>query len=364
MLKMASNLFFVSASITLLSLASPNENSFEDLYSLDFQTHPEKLSVNITPSGLAEYIRKAGRSSTEIKHFIQWLDIIIKRSLNGIQRLWVGYKPQKDEPVFVAMVDELKDDFPTQVMNFEIIQRVNGQVSDEAKFVLLKEIENDLTFSAEEQASISSCLAKYSTKLMRDHSNLTVVSASKIKSVNHGREDALYAETMCIALYVDAKGVVPIHEELLPTQLDEIPVDVREGTFKTYGKKPSDYHEKLLMGCQIVTDYKTCGTLGGFIQIENNKLACLTCCHVFVTPESISDLKRDDALKKGVYQPCPAEPECPADPKIGQLVKWLRYPGDENNIGVDAALIEISNPLRYPESGYFPDAESYLAGKA
>ena len=330
-------------------------------HSLSWQTRLEPLSVNIIPSKVGKYIRQAGRSSEEVKYFVQWLKTIIMKSLKDVQSLWLGYEPQNDEPIFVAMVDKLKDDLPTQVMNFKVMQRVIGQVSDEAKDVILKEKELNLTFSAGEQLSIGKCLAKFSTSLMRDHSNLTIVSASKIKSVKHGSKDALYKEMACIVLYVDVKGVIPFHGELFPNHLDDIPVDVREGTFKTYGRHPAEYHEHLMMGCQIVTDYKTCATLGGFLQMENKTIACLTCCHLFETPESIADFCKDPrnvtCLKKDVYQPFPV-----VDHKIGKLSQFIKYAGDENNIGVDAALIEISDPLRYPQSGNFPNAESYQAG--
>ena len=356
---------FVSA---FISPMSPNVEwiceTLENVYlkhSLGLYTRPDTLSEGFIPSDVGNYIRQAGRSSDEIKHFIHWLQTIIKKSLKDIKRLWTGYRPQNDAPVFVATVDELNEDFPTQVMNFEIIQRVDGHMSDEAKFVLSREIEKSLTFSAEEQSSISKCLSKYSACLMKNHSNLTVTSASKIKSVCYGSENASYNEMVCIVLYVDVKGVIPIHEEPFPQHLDGIPVDVREGTFKTYGKHPAEYHEQLMMGCQIVTDYKTSGTLGGFLQMGNNKLGCLTCCHVFDTPESLSDFQQDPRnhsfVKKDVYQPFPAAPY-----KIGKLSKWMRYQGDENNIGIDAALIEISDPLRYPQSGHFPNAESCPTG--
>ena len=319
----------------------------------------DTVSSGFSPSQVGNYIRQVGRNSDEIKHCIQWLQTVIKKSLKGIKTLWTGYKPQNDVPVFVAVVYEQKDDFPTQVMNFEIIQHVEGQVSDEAKFVLSREKEKRLTFSAEEQTSISKCLAKYSTRLMREHSNLKIVSASKIKSVKHESDYASYDELTCIVLYVDVKGIIPIHEELFPAELDGIPVDVREGTFKTYGKNPAEYHEQLMMGCQIVTDYETSGTLGGFLKMENNSFACLTCCHIFETPESLSDVEKDPRnytfLQKGVYQPF-------APFKIGGFIKWVKYTGDEANIGVDAALVEILDPMRYPQSGDFPNAESSLAG--
>ena len=345
-------------------ISETSENVDDLKHNLFFGIHPEIFVASAEPLALADYIRKAGRSSEEVKHYIQWLKVIIQRSLRGIKTLWAAYKPEYDKPVFVAMLDEPMNDLPTHLMNFEIIQRVKGQVSDEAKFVLSLEKERNLTFTAEEQSLISKCLAKHSTNLMRDHSNLTIVSASKVKSAEHARKYVTYKEKLCIVLYVDVKGLVPVHEELLPTQLDGIPVDVREGTFKTYGKKPTDYHEKLMMGCQIVTDYKTCGTLGGFLLMENNRLACLTCCHVFVTEESLSDRARDPitftSIKKDVYQPCPVDPL--DRHKIGQLVKWGHSTGNENDIGIDAALIEISNHHRLPQSGDFPDAESPSAG--
>ena len=105
------------------------------------------------------------------------------------------------------------------------------------------------------------------------------------------------------------------------------------------------------MGCQIATDYNTYGTLGGFVILENGNIGCLTSAGLFETKEATEDFSRDPVtlkfLKKDVYQP-----DILPNFKFGKVVKIVKDAGDndggdEDSIGVYAALIEI-NPERYP----------------
>ena len=124
---------------------------------------------------------------------------------------------------------------------------------------------------------------------------------------------------------------------------------------------PQTYHKSLVMGCQIATSYLTCGTLGAFVQLRNGGIGCLTCSHVFETPDSVSDYRKDPMsssfFKTEVYQPNPSN-----DYKFGHVATIIKDPGDENIIGVDAALIEITSPQRYPKNGDFPSLNCAIAG--
>ena len=280
---------------------------------------------------------------------------------SSVERVWAGYEPLLMSPlVFVAEVIEDELCIFQFFWKFKIIQRLKGHVSDEAKYVSNMEIRDGLVFTDEEQIAIKKCLTKHTVTLMKSHSNLLIVSAAKLKSKKHGSKDAVYEKTTCIVFYVHIKGIIPFGENAFPTELDGFPVDVREGTFKTYSN-PSDFHERLMMGCQIVTAYNMVCSLGGFIELESGNIGCLTCCHAFATEESVADFNKDPVnrsfLKKEVFQP-----HLSSDFEFGRLVNFIRNPGDSANIGVDAAVIEITKTHRHPNSGEFPDATADIAG--
>ena len=64
-----------------------------------------------------------------------------------------------------------------------------------------------------------------------------------------------------------------------------------------------------------------------------------------------------DKLKKKVYQP--------ADQfdAFGEVIQFVNCKLYDNAIGVDAALIEITDIKRRPTSGRFPNADSPFCGK-
>lgn len=302
-----------------------------------------------------------GPRSKEVRLFLGWLCSIVEKELISAERVWAGYDPRFISPlVFVAEVIEEEQYTPKLLSEFKIIQRLKGHVSNEAKYVSNMEIREGLVFTGEEQIAIKKCLTKHTVTLMKSHSNLLVVSAAKLKSKKHSSKDAVYEKTTCIVFYVHIKGIIPFGENAFPTELEGFPVDVREGTFKTYSN-PRDFHERLMMGCQIVTAYNMMCSLGGFIELESGNIGCLTCCHAFATEESVADYNKDPVnrsfLKKEVFQP-----HLSADFEFGRLVNFIRNPGDSANIGVDAAVIEITKTHRHPNTGEFPDATSDIAG--
>ena len=195
---------------------------------------------------------------------------------------------------------------------------------------------------------------------MKEHNNLLMVSASKLKSEGYGTKHSKIYEETCIVLFVDVKDFIPFDENPFQRQLDDFPVDVREGVFKTLSD-PNDLHESLVMGCQILTSYDTRGTLGAFVQLKDGYLGCLTCCHVFETLDSVMDYRKDPMslsfMKSDVYQPEPY-----SDFKFGNIATCIQDPGDEDNIGTDATLIVINVPHRYPRKGDFPTISCAIAG--
>ena len=317
-------------------------------------------------SDILAYIRRASDYPSEVKLLIHSVCAYVESTVPGLENFWLGNRFTADaeikEYVFVAEVADKETSFPTTFCSLKVIKRHASQISKEAKIIAALEREDELQFTDSEHFHIRECLKKNTSKLMQEHTNLLIISASNIKSKRFGCVSATREKQTCVVLYVQIKGIIPFGEKHFPTNLEGLPVDVRESTFTTYTKNPGDFHEHLIMGCQIVTAYDTCGTLGGFVHLENGNVGCLTCCHVFDTLQSTEDYKKDPYsyahIKKDVFQPVPN-----TFYKFGNLIKVLNEAGHSADIGVDAALIEITNPIRIPKAGGFPDATSPVAGK-
>ena len=278
--------------------------------------------------------------------------------------MWIGYKIAMKEmniPTIVAIYEtfpeklEVKDRF----LSFEAIQKELGDMSQEAKYVANYEQRNKMQFAPEELQRLQKCLDAHTERLMNEHSNLLIVSASKVKSVRYGLSDASLQHKSCIVLYVNLKGVIPLGEEPFPSEIDGIQVDVRESIYKNYIKK-NEHLETLMMGCQITTDFKKSGTLGAFVELKSDDLGCLTCYHLFEdsnAQSSNSATRKVDIKMKQVYQPTKDYDA------FGKLEKVIdKRPYKNTGITVDAALIKITDKTRIPTSGRFPNAESPSCG--
>ena len=327
--------------------------------------HDSSLPKELQGSGfdVCSYLIKLKSSQEDFGPFMNWFCSLAKKSIESADRVWLGYELEKpNKPVVVAIYKGSIPELPKRFNNFEIIKRNEKEISEEGIHIAHAEQIRDMKFSSKEQQRVQQCLTNHSPSLMKSHSNLNIVSASKLKCKHYGTKKVKYTGQTCITLYVQIKGVIPFFEEPFPKELGRFPVDVREGTFHTFGKNPDDIHPNLMMGCQIVSAYNKAGTLGGFVQLQNGNIGCLTCCHLFQTMQSIQDYQKDPLrlsyFNKDVFQPSPAP-----DFKFGNVAHFFKKEGDHENIGVDMALIEITNPLRYPTTGGFPNAELPEAGK-
>lgn len=290
---------------------------------------------------------------------------------SGSADLWVGYESSNENIlVVVATVDKILEGVPNEILDFKLVQRQRYNVSKEAELCLKRE--RDLVTSTDKLLPLQACLAKHSPKLFQDHSNLKIISASKIKSRGYSitnEENIIVEETDCVVLYVHIKGIIPIGEKQFPRELDGFLVDVREGCFHTYmlPHVPSDtqeYQKNLTIGCQIASSYEKVGSIGGFVQLPNRSIGCLTCWHIFDTKESKSELSKEllnrAKFKRDVFQPYPYPQN---DYKIGTVFEGSMTSGSETSIGVDAALIEITERHREPQNGQFPGSISLKDGK-
>ena len=270
------------------------------------------LEQILNPMMIPCYLLEKGMASKESTALIQWLLAVAEAEYSTADLVWIGYDItmyKEKIPTKVVMYKGFPKDlqFKSRFLSFEVIQKEIGDLSPEAKYVADYERENNMQFSQEETKKLQDCLDSNTERLMNEHSNLLIICASKVKSTRYGLPDPSLEQKACVVLYVHLKGIIPIGEEPFPAELDGFPVDVRESMFENYGR-PDDYFQNLIMGCKIQSEFTVYGTLGGFVRLKSGELGCLTCCHIFKTPESQHCFpKKKDVkmtkLKKNVYQP-------------------------------------------------------------
>ena len=136
---------------------------------------------------LCAYLNKLKQSDEDVRPFMTWFYSLAKKSIQLVEEVWLGYESQSPhKPVVVAIYKDAIPELPTHFNSIAIIKRKANEVSDEGLEVAHAEQTRDLKFSSKEQQRVQQYLTKFSTPLMKDHSNLNIVSVSKIKSKYYG----------------------------------------------------------------------------------------------------------------------------------------------------------------------------------
>ena len=278
-----------------------------------------------------------------------------------IIHVWEGFKPyeikeqkQRLGRIFVAVVKKKLDNLNEKIKtclsekkSFRVIQRLPDEVSDEAKKCLKKEA--NLDFTLEMHKKLRDTIICHSRGLMKSHSNLELVSASKLRSRRNGEETIKWP---CIVLYVHVKGIIPVKEQPFPDKVGDFLVDVREGVYTNFADP------QLAMGSTI-RGKDNIGKIAGFVHLPNGNIGCLTCAHVFKMHEDM-EIDGIEPAKEDVFQVSPVLSNVP----FGKLYKRIYEPGGHNEtIGIDAALIEVTDRLRYPKDGNYKHSVSSLVGE-
>jgi hypothetical protein len=158
-----------------------------------------------------------------------------------------------------------------------------------------------------------------------------MISASPYKSMGYSRGRHKVVEKPCISLFCLHKGYIPYGEERFPVHLKDSNVDVLEG-YSILGSGTS-----LEIGGYICRS--GCGTIGGFVDLPNNKTGLITCAHVVFSSQELEELHsinnfpsdiEVNAFDKSVhtYRVC------------GRCVA-VKFPTCFPHPNVDAALIEL-----------------------
>jgi hypothetical protein len=199
------------------------------------------------------------------------------------------------------------------------------------------------------------CLRIKSPGLMESHSNLTGTSLSTVKLRTLQDPEP----TTCVVFYVEAKGYVPVGEDLLPTHLEYdtdtvFKTDVRESQCAIATAGPSDKHEELKIGCRIESSkVPDGGTLGGFIDHPDHGLCAITCSHVLLTVEEFEQIY--DHEQRNVESLTTTQCFQPMQPDIcGEVCDVRVFKGNENKGGMDIAFVKVDEN-RKPKTHSFPD---------
>ena len=139
--------------------------------------------------------------------------------------VWPAYEQKNPwEPIFVVLTySNIQGEWGT-VFGFRVFKRRHDFVSSEASIIInsKKVQENPLCFSDFDKLKT----VTQSDKLIKKHSNITIVNACSCRSRRGG--DEIYEET-CVVIHCLVKGLIPFLEDPFPRSISGFPVDVREG---------------------------------------------------------------------------------------------------------------------------------------
>jgi hypothetical protein len=240
----------------------------------------------------------------------------------------------------------------TEIQNqskWETEIKINNYL-DESRAVLLFEQKEKIQLTEKGSRKIGKIIDNHSRKLMSDHKFLSAISASSVVSKHFGTEKRIIEKSPCIVLTVLVKGIIPLDEEPFPTELDGIPVDVREGGVRLCGQNADEFQTNVKMGCKITSSSRPekYGTLGGFIEHPEYGLCGITCAHVVLNDKEKlllkghSTIEGDTGVK--IYQPDSKPVEQAIDYELGKLVKITYKEGESDRPGVDLAPITAGFP--------------------
>jgi hypothetical protein len=303
---------------------------------------------------LNRLFREEGKTSPKLHDECRKICKVIKSKSEHIAHVEAAYRKENDETVIFLVFTACTEAEIKNQLNWKTEIREINKHSDESRSVLHRKQDNPLTETDSRQ--IGEIIDKHSRKLMHDHKFLSAITAS---SKHFGTKEHT---TPCIVLIVLVKGIIPLDEEPFPTELDGIPVDVREGRVRLCGQNADEYQTNVKMGCKITSS--SCpksGTLGGFVEHPEYGLCGITCAHVVMDDSSLIRLKEkttwtEKDFNATIYQPDyipkPDKGEQGPDYEVGKLVRVTYKEGENDKPGVDLALFKIEK--RAPTNGGFP----------
>ncbi|KAK3600417.1 hypothetical protein CHS0354_023625 [Potamilus streckersoni] len=292
-----------------------------------------------------------------------------------IKDVWIGFRNGFSNVPIVAIISFnngvklSKEDIPESYRSFECIFRHEYEVSEEAREIIDNKEIRRIVARRRQMKGLQETLANNINQLLSCHSNIEMVGISSIRSVKYGHINARLIPETCIVIYVHVKGIIPYDEKMFPRSMGNYLIDVPEGKFISYSDVPGprDYHQHLSMGCQIVRKGGLMGTIGGFLDMPNGNVGILTCAHVVMTNkerEEYINSTPDEQLQKQKTFPWCTHRICQPDEyrEFGTVLKFVLTSGSPSEVGVDAAIVTVTEQSRLPISGRFPKNDNITAG--
>jgi hypothetical protein len=332
-------------------------------HSKNFEKDAKKLLLKgLLPDNilLQNICKIYGRKSGIIRYITNAICRNINEQSNKIVKVWPAFRYRNDlkirenHIIFVVIMEthtDIKTDYQIYVRNVNKILTVSEK---ENYCIRGNEKLSDVRIN-----DITLCLKSNASKLMETHTNLTWVTISSVKSSGQGKENRI-VKTLCIALYVQVKGFIPIDEDPFEQFINGYPVDVREGVFTLCGS-PTELHHNVRMGCALDSGYGTKqGTIGPFFRYESDPYTyLLTSAHVLLDPEQMKKLIIDKEVHYGMFGTDTYQPpesisvEHNSRHHLGKLEFAVYRKGGQNTPGMEVALVRI-NKDRIPIDGKFP----------
>ncbi|KAK3597215.1 hypothetical protein CHS0354_004967 [Potamilus streckersoni] len=348
---------------------------------------------------LQQFLEDVGREDEDkvlncLKCSLSLHDYVEKQSKTKIILSWICneltkfHNPHKVEVWPATLVGKDSDQlFPILICNYwdDVIETYRGKhfygmivkyqeydsVNKEELFLRARNEFLESTLSKTQAKEANAIVSKNTDMLMENYRNLEMIKPCHVRSVHFqsenikkkGKWEVIQEPT--IVLYCRMKGYIPFGETLFPKRLGDgqrsLPVDVREGffvgamlkgisTFSEAGENldtstvsaeeewdPSLFRMGVSMG---PLEKLVQGTVGPFVNLDDNAIGFLTCAHVFGIPSTVSNVKG-----KAVVHPANGEyvsvHGTDNDDVCGHIDRIVFDVNPDHPVSVDAAIVKI-----------------------
>ena len=147
---------------------------------------------------------------------------------NDVWDVWPAYEVGGNwVPVFVVLLKTNVQCEWGEFLGFKVFRRRYDFVSPEAAMVMNSDgVRNDMKEEVSEIDMIRRASHCEVNRLIKKHSNITIVNACPVRSKNGGRQ---LVKEPCVVIHCLVKGLVPFDEDPFPRSISGFPTDVREG---------------------------------------------------------------------------------------------------------------------------------------
>lgn len=257
-------------------------------------------------------------------------------------RIWPGFRclcKKKDVSLicsnqFEIIIESMKviEEIPDEFAGFKVKQLPYEKESKESGIVT-----NCLSQHWNPEVCCDNIFipGKDAESLFKNHSNLTLICSSIIKSVGMPYKHKI-EKVKCVQLHCTVKGVIPIGENHFPASVCHYPTDVFEGCpLLATGLKVGDKVGTL----DPTGNFKSHGTLGGFV--NHFGYPCfLTCAHVVFDLETLLGLVSNDIDSNGIAV-FTSMNTTNSPVQCGRVMRRVFEHSNIDKTSIDAALVHI-----------------------